>query len=161
MIATLVPYLLAALWVGVLGVVGKEVTALGPWYRALRKPPWQPPDFLFPVAWTSIFLMAGIAFVQAWHGAEAEPGMRRWLVLAWIVNGILNTTWSFLFFRLRRPDWAILEIGLLLPSIVLMMVVTASVRPAAIWWLMPYLLWVSFATFLNRAIITRNAPFDR
>lgn len=161
MTSSLLPYAFALLWTVGLGGLGAKVTDIGPWYRALRKPSWQPPDFLFPIVWTSIFVMAAIAFVQAWQAADPMPGLRGWLIASWLLNAVLNVVWSFLFFRMRRPDWAMIEIGGLLPSIVGMMVLTAQVRPASAWWLAPYLAWVSFATILNRAIITRNAPFDR
>lgn len=155
------PYALAACWTIALGLAGAKVTDIGPWYRALRKPSWQPPDWLFGPVWTTIFVCAAIAFVQAWRAPGTTPAVQRWLILAWVLNAIANVLWSALFFRAKRPDWAMTELAFLVPTILAMMVVVALVRPNTVWWLVPYLVWVSFATVLNRAIIVRNAPFDR
>lgn len=148
----------AATWmVGVAGI-GAWVTVLDAWYRDLRKPSWQPPDWAFGPAWTTIFLCAAIALVLAWR----SPGADRSVLLGvWVLNAILNVTWSVLFFRLRRPDWALWEVVPLWLSIVWMMVAAGRLVPVAGWLLLPYLAWVTFATVLNRAIIARNAPFGR
>lgn len=155
----LLPLALAAAWTIGLGVAGAVATTLGPWYRALRKPAWQPPDWLFGPAWTTIFLCAAAAFVVAWQAPGAAGRGRTFLVAAWTVNGLLNLLWSVLFFRMRRPDWALLEIAPLWLSILAMLAVTLMLAPRAGWLLAPYLAWVAFAAVLNGAIVRRNGPF--
>jgi tryptophan-rich sensory protein len=161
MTSSTLPIALAACWTIALGLAGAKVTDIGPWYRALRKPSWQPPDWLFAPVWTTIFVCAAIAFVQGWQAPDAGPATHRALIVAWLLNAVANVAWSYLFFRSKRPDWAMAELAVLVPSILAMMAVVGGVRPVLIWWLVPYLVWVSFATVLNRAIIARNAPFDR
>jgi benzodiazapine receptor len=152
------PIAFAAAWsVGVLGA-GGMVTNIGTWYRALRKPPWQPPDWLFGPAWTLIFVAASVAFVMAWR-APGETAGRVTLVTAYLVNGALNFLWSLLFFGRRRPDLALVEVVPLWISIAAMMAAVAALRPGVVWMLVPYLAWVSFAAVLNRTIVRLNAPF--
>lgn len=147
----------AAVALGV-AVLGGLATELGPWYEALRKPSWQPPDWLFAPAWTVIYACTAIAAVEAWWRAP-DPLQRRTVIELFLLNGLLNVVWSVLFFRLRRPDWALLEVGALWISVlVLILVARRFSRPSA-WLLVPYLAWVAFAAVLNLAIVELNAPF--
>lgn len=147
----------AAVWVVAVAGAGRAVTELGEWYRRLRKPPWQPPDYLFPVAWTTIFLLAGVALALAWR--QGSAGDRAWLAATYALNGVLNFAWSVLFFRRRRPDRALVEVVPLWLSIAAMIGVVGRLSPAGAWMLAPYLAWVSFAAVLNRAIVRLNGPF--
>lgn len=155
----LLPLALAAAWTIGLGLVGALVTDIGPWYRALVKPSWQPPDWLFGPVWTTIFIAAAVTFVQAWRSPAATASTHRWLIIAWLVNAGLNVLWSYLFFRLRRPDWALWEIAPLWLSIVVMVLVAVPVAPQSGWFLAPYLVWVAFAAVLNATIVRLNGPF--
>lgn len=148
----------AVAWSVVFLGAGGAVTDVGAWYRALRKPPWQPPDYLFAPVWTLIFVLASAAFVLAWR-AEADGVRRGVLVGTFVANGLLNFLWSLLFFGRRRPDHALLEVLPLWLSIAAMAAAVALSRPAAALLLLPYLLWVSFAAVLNRAIVRLNGPF--
>jgi tryptophan-rich sensory protein len=152
------PVAAAALSAVVVAGLGALNTKLGPWYFQLRKPSWQPPDWLFGPAWTLIFALAALAGVLYWRH-EFVHG-RRWQVLAaFAANGFLNTLWSLLFFRLQRPDWALEEVGFLWLSVLLLIVLTARASRRAGWLLFPYLLWVSFASFLNWKIVELNPYF--
>ncbi len=71
----------------------------------------------------------------------------------------MNLLWSQLFFGLQRPDWALVEVGALWASIILLMIVVRPYSVRAVWLLVPYLLWVSFAAFLNFTVVRLNAPF--
>jgi benzodiazapine receptor len=77
------------------------------------------------------------------------------------INAVLYVLWSFLFFRLRRPDWALAEVVALWLSIVALVVTFADVSAVASWLLVPYLLWVAFAAWLNLAVVRLNRPFGR
>jgi len=146
-------------WVVGVGAVGVLLTRRGPWYEGLRKPAWQPPDWLFGPVWTAIYLAAAWAWWQAWGPAAARPGSQMGIVVAFLVNGLLNLGWSYLFFWRRRPDWALLEVRLLLVSIVMLIAVIAPVDRAAAWLIVPYLVWVGFASILNAALVRLNGPF--
>lgn len=152
-----VPALVASGVATVVAVVGMRVTALGPWYRQLRKPSWQPPDFLFGPVWTTVYICSVASVAMAWP--QLSAGMRLPFLLAWGANVCLNVWWSVLFFRRRRPDLAFLEVWGLWGSILLVAGLTWQAAPSAGWLLVPYLAWVSFAAYLNRVIVRLNAPF--
>jgi tryptophan-rich sensory protein len=100
-----------------------------------------------------------------WSVATAWPAttpeQRTTYLLAWGVNLFANVWWSILFFRRKRPDWALREVVLLWLSIVGVMAASWPADPRASFLLLPYLLWVSFASVLNMAIVRLNAPFSR
>lgn len=143
----------------VLGV-GGAMTSIGPWYRELAKPKWTPPNWIFGPAWTLILGLAAWSGVLAWTQTTGEKAHVRIAVL-FGVNIFLHMLWSPLFFNRRRPDLALVEIPFLWLSIGALMVGLAPYAPAAPWLLLPYLLWVSFASVLNLAIVRLNAPFGR
>jgi tryptophan-rich sensory protein len=145
----------AALFVAALG---GAATDIGPWYQALEKPSWQPPDWLFGPAWTLIYALTALSAVEAWMRAPMGWARTR-IVFFFALNAFLNVLWSQLFFGLRRPDWALIEVGFLWASIVLLILVVRPYSRRAMWLLIPYLAWVSFAAFLNLAVVRLNAPF--
>ena len=136
-------------------VLGALLTDIGEWYLSLEKPAWQPPDWAFGPAWTLIFATTAAAGVLAWMTGENRPA----LIAAFAANAILNVAWSALFFRLRRPDWALFEVLFLWLSIAVLIAVCGQIDSRAGWLLLPYLAWVSFAAVLNAAIVRRNRPF--
>ena len=131
---------------------------MGPWYDALRKPAWQPPDALFGPVWTTIFALAAISGVVAWHRARTRVQQVRMAAL-FAVNLVLNAIWSLLFFRLHRPDFALAEVICLWLSVALLMAVMWPYSRTSSLLLLPYLAWVGFAAFLNLTIVRLNAPF--
>ncbi|MEO8524467.1 MAG: TspO/MBR family protein [Caldimonas sp.] len=145
----------AALAVAVLGGLSTDI---GPWYRSLAEPWWKPPDALFAPAWTLIYACAAIAGVKSWQRAVSRP-WREWMLGLFAMNVFLNVSWSLLFFRIRRPDWALVEVGLLWLSILVLIVFLGRVSRTSGWLLAPYLVWVSFAAVLNLAVVRLNAPF--
>jgi tryptophan-rich sensory protein len=152
------PTLVAATGVTVLAVAGMLLTRLGPWYYGLRKPAWQPPDWLFGPVWTVIFILEAASAVIGWQSSRTAQAATL-LISSYVVNGLLNMLWSYFFFFLRRPDYALYEVGFLWLSIVAMMAVLRDQAGAAWIFLVPYLLWVSFAAFLTSTIVRLNAPF--
>ena len=138
--------------------VGGLLTEVGPWYRALRKPRLQPPDWLFGPAWTLILGLAAWAGVLAWThaGTPADHALVAGLFAA---NAVFHVLWSPLFFKLRRPDWALAEVPFLWGSVVALVIGLHPISHLASGLLAPYLLWVTFAAWLNWAIVRLNAPF--
>jgi len=149
------PILIAALTVLLMLGVGGWMTTIGPWYRDLRKPAWNPPNWVFGPAWTVILGLAAWSGVLAWTNAFLSTERVRIFVLFGI-NIVLHMLWSPLFFNLRRPDWALIEIPFLWLSIVALMFGLAPLSSASSWLLAPYLLWVTFAAFLNLTIVRLN-----
>jgi benzodiazapine receptor len=138
--------------------VGSTITDLGPWYRSLHQPSWAPPDWAFPVGWTTVYVFTVAAGVTAWRaGFEAHERTR--IVGLFAFNAFLNVLWSLIFFRLHRPDWAFAEVIVFWMSIALLMAVAARRSLTAQFLLLPYLGWVSFASLLNLAVVRLNPPF--
>jgi tryptophan-rich sensory protein len=158
MITPYLPALVAGGGAVFVAVAGGALTEIGPWYRGLAKPSFQPPDWLFGPAWTLIFALSAWSAVTAWEAAPDDRA-RRWVIILFVANGALNVLWSLLFFKLRRPDWALVEVALLWASILVLIVVLGSWSRSAALMLAPYLAWVSFAAVLNWAIVRLNAPF--
>jgi tryptophan-rich sensory protein len=153
-----VPIVVAGATACFVAVCGALLTDIGPWYRQLRKPSWQPPDWAFGPAWTLIFTLTAWAGVLAWNRAP-DDAMRVVVVSAFGLNGLLNILWSLLFFKWRRPDWALIEVAALWLSIVALIVLLAALAPLGAWLLTAYLAWVSFAAFLNWTVVRLNRPF--
>jgi translocator protein len=138
--------------------VGGWTTTVGTWYRDPRKPPWNPPDWVFGPAWTVILALAAWSGVSAWTNAPDDPG--RVLILALFgINIVLHMLWSPLFFALKRPDGALIEVLFLWLSIAALILGVGRYSTLAVWLLLPYLLWVTFAAFLNLTIVRLNRPF--
>jgi tryptophan-rich sensory protein len=150
--------IVAALSALALAGAGGLLTEVGPWYRALRKPRLQPPDWLFGPAWTLILGMAAAAGVLAWRGAPDGSAHLR-IVILFAVNAVFHLLWSPLFFKLKRPDWALIEVTFLWASILALVIGLAPYSTTASWLVVPYLMWVSFASWLNYAIVDLNKPF--
>jgi benzodiazapine receptor len=139
-------------------VIGGTITDLGPWYHSLAKPSWQPPDAAFGVIWTVIFALAAASGAIGWRAAKS-PAAREWMIGLFALNGFLNVFWSLLFFRLRRPDWAMVEVTSLWLSVAILIVFFRRVSPLSAWLLAPYLLWITIAAALNFEVVRLNPSF--
>ncbi|WP_341533752.1 TspO/MBR family protein [Polymorphobacter fuscus] len=149
---------MAAVTTLLIAALGATITVLGPWYQDLAKPAWAPPDILFGPAWTLIFGLCAISAATAWLAAPSQT-MRDVVIGLFAINGFLNLLWSFLFFRMQRPDLSATEVWFLWASIALLIIICWRFsRPAALL-LIPYLIWVTFAGALNIAIVQLNGPF--
>ena len=148
------------LWAVILGGAGGLLTTIGPWYRNLAKPSWQPPDWLFGPAWTLILGLAAWAGILAWDSAQTDAD-RTVIIILYAVNFIGHFLWSPLFFNLRRPDWALIEVVFLWASVLAMCIGLRPFSELASWLIVPYFAWVSFAALLNYKIMKLNAPFGR
>lgn len=142
-----------------LGVAGGLLTDVGPWYRSLRKPKLNPPDWLFGPAWTVILGLAAWSAALAWEAA-GDATEQRLVILLFGANAVLHLLWSPLFFKLKRPDWALAEVVFLWASLVALVVVLWPISRTASLLIWPYLLWVSFASWLNWRIVRLNPRLD-
>ena len=157
-ISALRPLVVAFILSYVTAGIGGALTDLGPWYFALQQPAWKPPDAAFGIVWTTIFTLCAISGALAWRAAQTPVLQRRVLGLFGL-NALLNILWSALYFKLQRPDWALLEVALLWLSILaLILGLWRLSRPASLL-LLPYLVWVSIASLLNLATVQLNGPF--
>jgi tryptophan-rich sensory protein len=137
--------------------IGGALTAASvrDWYPTISKPAWTPPSWVFAPVWTLLFVLMAVSAWVVWDRAGIRAA--RWGLGLFLVQLVLNASWSGLFFALRRPDLAFVEI------IVLWVAIAATLvsfgrhsRPAAAL-LVPYLLWVTYAAALNGAIWWMNS----
>lgn len=152
--------LIAAGWAIVLGGAGGALTEIGQWYRDLRKPPWQPPDWLFGPAWTVILGLAGWSFYIAL--TEAPTPEARGLVGALLgANFVFHLLWSPLFLKFKRPDWDLAENVLLWLSVASLLVGLPRLVGDSFpdWLIVPDFAWVSFAFLLNLKVVQMYRPF--
>jgi benzodiazapine receptor len=136
--------------VGFTGAIFTQKGLTG-WYPQLRKPSWNPPDRVFAPVWTALYVLMAVALWLVWQ----KQGPRSARVLFGI-QLLLNFLWSAIFFGLRRPGTAAVEIVLLWASIAATLTVFAFTSPLAALLLVPYLAWVSFAAVLNVEIWRLN-----
>lgn len=148
----------ATAMVGVVALLGGLATEVGAWYEGLRFPPWRPPNWIFGPAWTLIFILTATSGVLAFEQAANDEARMRLLVL-FVINATLNVAWSPLFFKLRRPDWAMAELILLWLSIHTLVIGVGAISTFAAMLLAPYVAWVSFAGYLNWRMVVLNRPF--
>lgn len=154
------PIIVAAAIATLVALVGMTMTELGPWYHALHQPRWAPPDAAYGAGWTVIYATAALSGVTAWLAMRPGKGEHEWLIALFALNGFLNVMWSVLFFQLRRPDWAQLEVIGLWLSVAALIVYVWRRSTLATVLLVPYLLWVTFAGYLNMTIVGLNGPFS-
>lgn len=128
----------------------------GEWYRNLEKPSWTPPDWVFPVAWTVLYLSMSVAAMRV-AGQAGVPGGGQALAL-WSVQIALNTLWTPVFFGLRRMGAGLVIISLLWLAVAATMVAFWQIDRVAGLLFAPYVLWVTIAWALNRSVYWRNAP---
>lgn len=153
------PVVIAAIAASAVAALGATITDLGPWYQSLVKPDWTPPDPAFGLGWTVIFTLTALAAVTAWRAAPTSQ-VSDTLIGLFAFNGFLNITWSLIFFRMQRPDWAFAELMLLWLSILALIIICSRYSKLAGLLLVPYLVWVSFAGALNWRVIELNGPFS-
>jgi benzodiazapine receptor len=129
-------------------------TSVSTWYPTLQKPTWSPPNAVFGPVWSILYVLMAIATWRAWRVGDASTARRT--VSLYSAQLTLNALWSILFFGLRRPGVAFVEIIVLwLLLIVILRRYWRADRVAAYLWL-PYVAWVTFAAALNGAIWSLN-----
>ncbi|RCH54056.1 tryptophan-rich sensory protein [Mucilaginibacter hurinus] len=125
------------------------------WYLALKKPSFNPPGWLFAPVWTSLYIMMGVASYLVWQNREnREPYFKARSL--YVMQLILNFSWSFIFFQAHNVLGALVIIVLLWVLIVACIFSFKKLSTAAAWLMVPYILWVSFATVLNYSILRLN-----
>ena len=135
-------------------VGGVGTTAGSRWYRKLDKPSWQPPPEAFGPVWTSLYVLLAYAGARAY--VQTRGAERQRLVRVFGTNLALNASWTWLFFRLRRPDLALVGIGALNASNVALLRQAWEADRSAGVAVAPYVVWTAFATALNSEIVRRN-----
>lgn len=135
------------------GIIGSFFTfsRLNSWYLELVKPTFNPPPWLFGPVWITLYTLMGIAAYLIWR-SDSAVRVKRLALGVFIAQLILNALWSVLFFGWRNPQLALIDLLLLWIAIVATIYCFANISKPAAWLLVPYLLWVSFAGYLNFSI---------
>ena len=138
------------------GAIGSLFTVqnIPTWYAGLNKPSFNPPNYLFGPVWISLYFIMGIAFFLVWKKSETRS--IKVPAVLFIAQLVLNALWSILFFGMKNPALGFMEIILLWIFIVLCIIKFYPISKIAAWLLLPYLLWVSFASVLNFKIWMLN-----
>ena len=126
----------------------------GLWYRALEKPPFNPPDAVFPIVWSVLYGLIALSGWRVWR-RRGRVG-RGWALGLWGTQLGLNGLWSWLFFGQRRARASLADVGLLLATIGAYTRAAERVDRPAAWMMTPYLGWTAFAAALNEEIVRRN-----
>lgn len=138
------------------GLIGSLITlpAIPTWYAELAKPWFTPANWLFGPVWTCLYLFLGIALYRIWSRNVASylKQHQQRTVMIFIVHLGINALWSLAFFGFHSPALGLLTIIILLAMIVSLVKLCYPLDRLASWLLIPYVLWVAFATLLNGAI---------
>lgn len=117
------------------------------WYRALAKPAETPPDWAFPVAWTTIYILMGLALAMIINARGSS--LRGPAIALFAAQLIVNLAWAPLFFGAHQVFWAVVAIAAMLALAIATTFVFGRIRKAAAWLMVPYLVWISFAGVLT------------
>ena len=139
------------------GVLGSLFTmpSIPTWYATLIKPALNPPSWVFGPVWTMLFILMGIAAFLVWKRGLNRKDVKIALIV-FIGQLALNALWSIIFFGLHNPGIAFIEIIFLWLAILATIIVFSKISRPAAWLLLPYIIWVSFAAYLNYSIRILN-----
>lgn len=125
-------------------------------YSDIVQPPLAPPAILFPIVWTILYTLMGIGAALVWNKKEEQPKEVQDALIVYAVNLFMNFLWSIIFFNMRAFLFSFIWLVLLWVVILIMILKFRKVSPAAAYLQIPYLLWVTFAGYLNLAIFLLN-----
>jgi len=143
----------------IIGSIGAIFTSpnIPTWYASLVKPFFSPPNWLFAPVWTLLFLMMGVSVYLLLENKDKKLELKRKIALTFfVIQFVFNILWSYLFFGLRNPLLGLIGIVILWIFIFATIFYSYKVDKRAAWLLVPYLLWVTFASVLNFAILILN-----
>lgn len=139
------------------GMIGSifSISSIPTWYATLAKPSLNPPAWVFGPVWTSLYALMGIAAYLVWKKGLQHREVKTALGL-FLVQLALNALWSIIFFGLQNPGAAFIEILFLWIAILSTIIMFSKTSKSAALLLLPYILWVSFAIYLNYMIYVLN-----
>ncbi len=148
----LIASIMVPLLAGSLGSIF-TVSKIANWYSTLNKPFFNPPNWIFAPVWNILFILMGVALFLVIRSINKY---RRTAIYLFFGQLVLNVTWSLMFFGLESPLLGLITIIILWILIWLNIKYFFKINKTAAWLLIPYLIWVSFATVLNYAILILN-----
>tara|TARA_B100000700_G_scaffold47182_1_gene49687 strand:- start:607 stop:1074 length:468 start_codon:yes stop_codon:yes gene_type:complete len=123
-----------------------------PWYSELTKSNFNPPDWIFAPVWTTLYLMMTLAIWFFWHSKNREMNT----IYIYFIHIVFNTTWSVVFFGFHNIFLALVNLIILIFLIVILIIRFGRVNKVSSYLMIPYLLWSSFALFLNYRLLVLN-----
>ncbi len=141
------------------GVLGSffTVQSIPTWYQTLNKPLLSPPNWIFAPVWTTLYILMGISLYLVLISKFKDKNYKNKALTIFGIQLILNAVWSIIFFGFKNPALAFVDIAALWVAIILTIKVFYKINKLAGNLLIPYLLWVTFATFLNLTIVILNS----
>lgn len=130
-----------------------NMTSLSTWYLPLKKPALVPPGYVFGIVWGILYPLMGVALYLVWRTDKTKT---KWAVRAFFLQLALNIFWSIYFFGFRSPFLGFVDITLMILAILWTVVLFFRHSKVAAYLMLPYLLWVIFATYLNWSILLLN-----
>ena len=151
------PFVICLLIPLTIGFAGSLLTtpSVKTWYTTINKPSFNPPNSVFGPVWSSIFVLIGIALYLVWRERKNVSGYG-WSILVYFLQLILNLMWSYLFFYQHHIGFALIEIFILLIAIIANAFIFYRINKTAGLLFIPYILWVSFASYLTYSIFILN-----
>jgi len=123
-----------------------------PWYSQLVKPNLNPPDWIFAPVWTTLYLMMTLAIWFFWHSKNKDINT----IYIYFIHIVFNTTWSIVFFALHQIFLALIVLLILICLIIILILRFKRVNIVSSYLMIPYLLWTTFALFLNFNLLILN-----
>ena len=137
-------------------IFGSSLTSRGmDWYEKIKLPTWTPGGNIIGLVWTLIFILSTISALIIWNNYSASKNLK-WIILFFLLNAGLNVFWSYLFFTAHLINWSIAEMILLELSVLILIILIWPLSKLAGILLLPYSLWVAFATYLTYNIALLN-----
>lgn len=146
--------LLLPLFIGYLGSLF-TISQIQTWYSQINKPSLLPPNGIFGPVWTTLYILMGIAFYFIWTekiGKKQKVADRSWAIKIYLIQLALNLLWSIVFFKFHLLTLAVAEILVLWVMILFTIIEFRKIKAVTMWLLIPYLAWVTFATYLTTAV---------
>jgi translocator protein len=129
------------------------IKSIRTWYATINKPSFNPPDWLFGPVWSLLFTLMGIAL---WLVINSKHTNKKIALRLFVIQFVLNMLWSLIFFTWHQPLLAFVEIIVLIVAIIFTIKYFYTIHKSTLYLLLPYLLWVIFASILNASIAYLN-----
>ena len=151
-------YIVSPAFYMLIAIAGRMFTAqrIDPWYQSISKPSYTPPGSFIGIMWTIIYILTAVSLILFINKGRGKP-LFQLIIVLYVLNGIVNAAWSYLFFTKHLIGLAVIDAVLIGATVLLIMVMVWRYSSVAALLLMPYLGWVSFAAYLNYVIYRINS----
>lgn len=158
LLSTPLGYLLIVGGTMILGFLSGLLSGSNRGYTGFTRPPLTPPDTVFAVVWPVLYFMIGnsLFFILKSEPSASTFRIRRISIILWIIQLALNLAWPFIFFAASLPTFAFIVLSLLDAAVLALIIFTFMLDKTAAWLLIPYGVWIAFATYLNLFIALYN-----